>query len=104
MTDDRIKALERLSFVWDSHGAAFEERLKELEEYKMIHKHCNVPSNYKVNSSLASWVKCQRRQWRLFQEGKECNITLQRIQQLESMGFQFNIRLGSRSSFRASRR
>jgi hypothetical protein len=93
MTDERIKALERLSFVWDSHGAAWEDRLKELEQYKAVHKHCNVPSNYRANASLASWVKCQRRQWRLYQEGKESNMTKERIDQLLGMGFQFNIRM-----------
>jgi hypothetical protein len=94
MTDDRIKLLEKLGFVWDSHGAAWEDRLKELEEFKAIHKHCNVPSNYKANSSLASWIKCQRRQYRLYREGKQSNITQARIDQLEAMGFSFNPRVG----------
>jgi hypothetical protein len=92
MTDERIQLLEDLDFVWDSHGAAWEDRLRELDEFKAQHKHCNVPSNYKGNSSLASWTKCQRRQYRLWKEGKKANITLDRIQQLESMGFQFNLR------------
>jgi Helicase associated domain len=94
MTDERIRALEGLGFVWDSHGAAFEDRLRELEEFKARHKHCNVPSNYRANSSLASWVKCQRRQYRLYREGKHSNITQARIDQLEGMGFQFNLRVG----------
>ena len=94
MTDERIKALESLQFVWDSHGAAWEDRLRELEEFKAVHKHCNVPSNYKANSSLASWCKCQRRQYRLLREGKKSNITQARIEQLERMGFQFNLRVG----------
>jgi hypothetical protein len=94
MTDERIKTLEQLQFTWDSHGAAFEDRLKELEDFKARHKHCNVPSNYRANSSLASWVKCQRRQYRLHREGKHSNITQARIVQLEQMGFQFNFRVG----------
>lgn len=94
MTDDRIRLLESLGFVWDSHGAAFEDRLRELDEFKAEHKHCNVPSNYRANSSLASWVKCQRRQYRLYREGKHSNITQTRIDQLERMGFQFNLRVG----------
>mmetsp|Transcript_19909 Transcript_19909/g.32110 ORF Transcript_19909/g.32110 Transcript_19909/m.32110 type:complete len:338 (-) Transcript_19909:317-1330(-) len=92
MTDERIRALERLDFVWDSHGAAWEERIKELEEFKAKHKHCNVPSSYRANRSLASWIKCQRRQYRLFKEGKKSNITHSRILQLERMGLRFNIR------------
>ncbi|KAL3906250.1 MAG: hypothetical protein SGILL_009347 [Bacillariaceae sp.] len=102
MTDDRIVLLEKLEFVWDSHGAAWEDRLKELEEFKAIHKHCNVPSNYKANSSLASWIKCQRRQYRLYREGKQSNITQARIKQLETMGFQFNLRVGLHRQYRGN--
>lgn len=94
MTDERIEALNRLEFVWDSYGVAWEDRLKELEEFKEKHKHCNVPSNYRENSSLANWIKCQRRQYRLYREGKKSNITQARIDQLERMGFQFNLRVG----------
>jgi Helicase associated domain len=93
MTDKRIRLLEDLGFVWDSHSAAWEDRLRELEDFKSIHKHCNVPSNYRANSSLASWIKCQRRQYRLFREGKKSNMTPQRVEQLERMGFRFNLRL-----------
>ena len=94
MTQERVELLEKLGFVWDSHGAAWEDRLKDLEEFKNKHKHCNVPSNYPQNSSLASWVKCQRRQYKLFREGKPSNINLDRIIQLEKIGFEWELRCG----------
>jgi hypothetical protein len=99
MTDERIEALEKLGFVWDSHGAAWEDRLKELEKFKSTHRHCNVPSCYPQNSSLASWIKCQRRQYRLFREGKDSNMTMERIIQLEKMGFQWDIRASKMRSW-----
>jgi hypothetical protein len=36
MTAFRIQALERLGFEWDSHGAAWEDRLSELADYSKI--------------------------------------------------------------------
>ena len=62
MTEERIKTLEGLGFIWDSHGSAWEERLSELKHYQSSNGHCNVPSMYLPNPSLATWVKCQRRQ------------------------------------------
>jgi hypothetical protein len=33
MTDERIKLLENIGFIWDSHAAAWAEKLHELKEY-----------------------------------------------------------------------
>jgi hypothetical protein len=96
MTKVRINALEELNFVWDSHGAAWEDRLKELEAFKAKHRHCNVPSSYPANPSLASWVKCQRRQYRVFEAGEPTSITMERIVQLGKMGFQWSLRMPQR--------
>lgn len=92
MTEERVKALEEIGFVWDSQGAAWEERLGELEEFRRTFMHCNVPSNYAQNRPLATWVKCQRRQYKLFAEGKQSNMTPKRIAQLENMGFEWELR------------
>jgi len=93
MTQERIVALERLNFVWDSHEAAWDIHMNELKAYKAKHGHCNVPSTCPKNKGLASWVKYQRRQYRLFQAGsEETYINIDRINQLEEMGFQWNRR------------
>jgi hypothetical protein len=89
MTGDRVKALEEINFVWDSQGAAWGERLEELKKFQSIHMHCNVPSNYRENPQLATWVKCQRRQYKLHMEGKASNITPQRNRDLEAVGFEW---------------
>ncbi len=90
MTDDRIDALNLIHFVWDSHNTVWEDRVRELEEFQKKHNHCNVtPTNYPFGSSLISWVKSQRRQYRMMKDGKKSNLTPRRIQQLESLGFQF---------------
>ena len=92
MTQDRVKALEDIGFVWDSQGAAWGERLGELHEFRKTYMHCNVPSNFSENPRLATWIKCQRRQYKLFMEGKPSNMTPQRIQHLENLGFEWELR------------
>jgi hypothetical protein len=92
MTVERVRLLELIGFVWDSQGAAWYERLEELRQFKATHKHCNVPSNYVVNPQLATWVKCQRRQYKLFNEGQPSNMTSERIGELEKLSFQWELR------------
>ena len=92
MTPERFKALEDLGFTWDSHSAAWLERWQELAAFKQCHGHANVPKKFPENQQLAVWVKCQRRQYKLFTEGKCSNITLERIERLNSLGFVFKPR------------
>jgi hypothetical protein len=70
---------------------SWEDRWIELADYRKVHGHCNVPKNYSENSKLASWVRTQRDQYRLQQEGKASSITTFRIQQLESLGFEWRV-------------
>ena len=71
LTDDRETLLEELGFTWDSHNASWEERYHDLVKFKSINGHCNVPSSYPPNPSLAGWIKCQRRYVRMYYEHKE---------------------------------
>jgi hypothetical protein len=75
MTTFRIRKLESLAFEWDSLGAAWEDRLGELADYRKIQGHCNVPSRYKENTKLGKWVRTQRTQCRLRLERKKSNLT-----------------------------
>jgi hypothetical protein len=88
MTPSRIKELESMDFEWDSRGAFWEARLRELGDYRKIHGHCNVPQRYSENTKLAHWVGKQRTDYRLQQEGKTSPMTLSRIKELEDMGFE----------------
>jgi predicted chitinase len=92
MTIPRIQALESLDFEWDSHGAAWEDRLSELANYRKIHGHCNVPQNYSENTKLANWVAYQRHQYKLQHGGKTSQMTFPRIQALESLHFEWTPR------------
>lgn len=92
MSPDRLEILNEVSFVWDSHEAAWQEKLNELNQYRKERGNCLVPSNYKMNPQLATWVKCQRRQYKLYWIGKPSAMTPDRILRLEKMGFEWEIR------------
>jgi hypothetical protein len=92
MTLSRIQQLEGLGFEWDNHSAAWGDRLSELADYRKIHGHCNVPARCSENLKLATWVATQRSHYRLQLEGKISHMTLARIQELESLGFEWDRR------------
>ena len=91
LKNERVTMLEQIGFVWDPHCALWEDRFNELKEYMQKNGHCNVPSNYQENQSLAAWVKCQRRQQKLNVSGEPSNMTEERISALENLGFRWNI-------------
>ena len=90
MTDDRQLALERIDFVWDPHTAVWDERLNELRDFQTRQGHCSVPVNSPKTRQLAIWVKCQRRQYRLFCDGRHSTMTNERIRKLNELGFVWN--------------
>ena len=94
LTSEREEALEKLGFVWNPQGSTWEERLNELAQYVTDKGHSNVPKNYPPNPSLAVWVKCQRRQFKLYSKGGvQSAMTKDRILKLKEVGFIFCPRL-----------
>jgi hypothetical protein len=88
MTAFRIQELESLGFEWRVCVTTWGDSLNELAEYRKIHGHCNVLR--KDDSKVSRWVERQRYQYRLQQEGKISQMTLSRIQALESLGLEWN--------------
>ena len=62
-------------------------RYEELCAYCSKVGHCNVPSVFKENPTLARWVKRQRYQYKLMKEGKPSTMTNGRAVALEGLGF-----------------
>lgn len=91
MTTDRLELLNSVGFVWDSHDVNWREKLDSLMTFRQEHGHCNVPSNYR-NKKLATWIKCQRRQYKLYWDGKPSAMSPERILELEKVGFEWEIR------------
>jgi hypothetical protein len=91
MTSERLDLLNSVGFVWDSHDVNWREKLDGLEAFRIGHGHCNVPSNF-TDKKLATWVKCQRRQYKLYWDGKPSAMSPERILELEKVGFEWEIR------------
>lgn len=92
MTCERAQALASIGFIWDSQSAAWEEHLNDLKCFQALHGHCNVPSLSPEHAKLSTWIKCQRRQYKLYNEGQPSNMTQHRISELEKIGFQWDAR------------
>jgi hypothetical protein len=93
VTDGRIKTLERVGFVWDAHNVAWEVHLSHLMKYRDEYGHCNVPgTDLAPNKQLGTWVKCQRRQYKLLRDGKPSTMTIDRMNTLDRMGFTWELR------------
>lgn len=56
---------------------------------------CNVPQKYPDHPQLGIWVNKQRMEYKLYQEGRKTSMTWERIQKLESAGFQWAKRKGA---------
>lgn len=89
MTKERIETLDKIGFIWQAQDALWQERFNELKKFKKKHGHCSVPTTYPPNQKLATWVKFQRRQYRLHLEGRPSYISDERIAILEQEGFQW---------------
>eukprot|EP00978_Attheya_sp_CCMP212_P017144 scaffold45539_cov51-Attheya_sp.AAC.3 len=68
---------------------SWDERLKELVDFKAINGHTNVvvPSG-----PLGTWVNTQREAFRRLKEGKQSSLTNVQCERLESIGFTFIFR------------
>ena len=83
LTDERISKLQSIGFVWSTHTEHWDEKLNELAIYARYNGNCNVPSKYPPNRQLSIWVRCQRRQYKLYVQQKD---QLKKQQQQQSSG------------------
>jgi hypothetical protein len=87
LTHERQEALEKLGFVWESRGIAWEEKYAELCAFNDFYGHCTIAHYVPKTSPLAVWVKCQRRQFKLFEDNRKSSITPDRVNRLNRIGF-----------------
>jgi len=62
---------------------SWDERLKQLKQYRQVNGHCRVPQRYKVNPQLGNWVRDQRQFY------KKNKLLPQQIKSLEGIGFKW---------------
>ena len=83
---------EKFDDVVKHHDEQWDRQYRALRQYKEEHRHCVVPKRYPPNKTLGTWVDTQRQAHRKKKEGKQSQITPERIQKLEEIGFVWNVR------------
>jgi hypothetical protein len=68
------------------------DRYKEMLDFYRDRGHSHVPSIFPDNQSLANWVKRTRRQYKLFQQGRHSSLTGERVDLLDRVHLQTDIR------------
>jgi len=77
----------------------FEKHCFELEAFKEEFGHCNVPMKYPDNQTFLNWCSIIRNTYNRKQMGLKptgrTNISQDRIDQLEQIGFQWRLRVSN---------
>lgn len=64
LSEEQERRLNELKFIWsfrDIKEEIWQERYKQLQEYKQKNGHCFVAVNFRENKKLGVWVATQRR-------------------------------------------
>lgn len=108
ITDDRIKTLEEVGFVWSLRDTSkmaprksWDAHYESLVEFKEKNGHCDVRVRSKQHptGSLGRWVEKQRHHFNSSKDDsdKESKITSDQIKKLEDLGFKWRVRNEKRS-------
>lgn len=90
LTDERIELLEKIGFEFSIQDNRWDERLKELAEYKAKKKHVRV--RHSENKQLYEWTSRQRNLFREYMQGSTTSgnlMTNDRVTRLENLGFKW---------------
>eukprot|EP00534_Pseudo-nitzschia_fraudulenta_P004750 CAMPEP_0201134422 /NCGR_PEP_ID=MMETSP0850-20130426/51582_1 /ASSEMBLY_ACC=CAM_ASM_000622 /TAXON_ID=183588 /ORGANISM="Pseudo-nitzschia fraudulenta, Strain WWA7" /LENGTH=541 /DNA_ID=CAMNT_0047405301 /DNA_START=49 /DNA_END=1677 /DNA_ORIENTATION=- len=96
---ERVKLLDKVEgFVWDVKEARWFEMHRRLSLFARKHNgSCIVPQHYRADPQLASWVSNQRQ--------RKHQLTSERIQLLDALGFVWDVReiqwLGNYESYKS---
>jgi hypothetical protein len=80
------------------------ERYRQLSDFRQIHGHSMVPKRYKPNPSLGNWVSKQRQQYHNYLTSKKpCSLTDRRIDLLNQVQFCWNATLCHSSEWKQTK-
>ena len=92
LTEDQLKVLQYLHVPLTSRGDDHWNRFYQLLiEYKERHDHVLVPRLCEV-PGLGDWVTDQRRQYKGWKQGSSSQLTADRRQKLNALGFVWQVR------------
>ena len=84
LTDDQIRRLDGIGFVWEPRDVDWDAMFDALAQFKQSHGHCNVPLKWPENPQLGRWSEYQRHSHR---RGK---LNEYRQRRLETLGFEWD--------------
>ena len=85
LTPSQVKQLDRLGFVWNFRGDAWEKKCAELVKYKKRHGDCQVSTLSPTHAALGLWVRNQRN---LHRRGK---LSEEHRRRLDQLGFVWDV-------------
>lgn len=68
-------------------AVGWEKRYQQLIDYKNLHQDCNVPQSYPPDKPFGRWVMKQRCQHSLKLRGEKSQLTDEREEKLNAIGF-----------------
>ncbi|GFH61858.1 hypothetical protein CTEN210_18334 [Chaetoceros tenuissimus] len=94
MSEERISMLNSIGFSW-TKTKKWHDHFEALKQYKLQYGDCNVPPRMKYDGvvhspgtyQLGSWLRYQRDQYKKMLKGLPNHLTKDRIDLLESIGF-----------------
>ena len=84
LSEDRVKKLEAIDFVWDVNEAEWLEQYQELKKFFEKNGHGNIATTDKAWGNLGHWLATNRRVY------KKNNLSIERIKKLEDLGVDLN--------------
>ena len=95
MNETKMAHLNSIDFKWTLRESKrpWEEWMGQLRLYGSEHGHLNVPLKYERNVPLGSFVNNQRSEYQRMRTGKPSSMTKERVDELEGMGFLWNVRV-----------
>jgi Helicase associated domain len=100
---DRVERLESVGFEWSVNPLPaveqWEAKWELLRDFSRQFGHCRVPHKYQVDGiKLGQWVSYQRNQKSRKERGLPCEITDERVDKLDVLGFEWRALEGASAS------
>ena len=93
ITQERIDQLNSIEFEWSLRETSWNQHFEALQSFKADKGHCRASQHYETSDGikLGRWAHKQRTEYSKLQQGKSSSITQERINQLNSLGFEWNL-------------
>jgi Helicase associated domain len=90
LSADRVEKLNALNFQWRVAApvTGWDNRYNQLLDYRKLHNgDVNVPQYYPADKAFGRWVMKQRSEYSLRLRGLKSQLTDERVEKLDSIGF-----------------